>query len=103
MSDVQPPPWWHSGGSSDGSSNEDPNGPSQSVPDESWLSLLGSLSSLASQWWTSSQTGEHDQHGDPADYPDCLVCRVRSSLSVVLAEPDVQELPPIRWLPVRRL
>jgi hypothetical protein len=99
VSDVQPPPWWFS----DSGSDEDSNGPSQPAPDEGWLSLLGSLSSLASQWWATSQTGEHDQHENPADHPDCLVCRARSSLSVVLAEPDVQELPAVRWLPVRRL
>lgn len=99
MSDVQPPPWWYS----DEGSDKDSDRPPQPAPEENWLALLGSLGSLASQWWAASQTGNDDRTENPVDFLDQIVSRAQSSLSVVLTDPEVHELPAVRWLPVRRL
>lgn len=101
MSDVQRPPWWFS--------DEGSDPPSDRPREANWLSLLGSLGSMvgelasevAGDWWAASGAGAHAEHADPKDHPNCMICKTMTTVSVTLAERDVKELPPVRWLPLR--
>lgn len=94
MDEMERPPWWLS--------DDDP---SRSRAEESsgtnWMSLLGSLGSLAGEWWAASGAGDHAHHGEPADHPECLVCRAVVTFSTTTTQRQV--LPAVRWLPTRRL
>lgn len=93
MTDSERPPWWLS---------ENPQSdPSAKPAIPGWVSLLGSLGSVAGDWWAASGVGEHVNHGDPADHPDCIVCRTMATLATTSSEP--RALPATRWLPLRRL
>ena len=93
MTDGERPPWWLSENPQSGPSN----GPA--VP--GWATLLGSLGSVAGEWWAASGVGEHVNHSDPADHPECIVCRALATFATTASEP--RSLPATRWLPLRRL
>lgn len=107
MSDVQRPPWWLSDEESEPASEPT----SEPTREANWLSLLGSLgamvaelaSDVAGDWWANSGIGTHTEHADPTDHPNCVVCKTLTTVSVTLAEPETKQLPPVRWLPLRRL
>jgi hypothetical protein len=62
-------------------------------------------------WAAATVVEPHGEHGDPADHPDCLVCRtlalVQDRTGMTGPRPD-QPIPtekpspaePIRWIPV---
>jgi len=99
MDEVERPPWWLSG---DDSANEKPaSDPGEGTSEPNWTSLLGSLGSLAGEWWAASGAGDHGNHGAPAEHPECIVCRALVTVSAPDEQPKV--LPAVRWLPIRRL
>jgi hypothetical protein len=98
-------PWWLS--SETGGTGEDENAGSKSDTGgagTSWdvTSMLGMVSSLAGQWWASSGASEHATHEDPANHPDCVVCKGLLVLGSATRTPDLDVLPAVRWLPIRR-
>lgn len=103
MSELQRPPWWFSDEGSDPSTD--------GSRETNWLSMLGSLgtmfgelaSEIAGDWWAASGAASHSEHADPKDHPDCVICKAMTTVTVTLAEPEVRELPAVRWLPLRRL
>ena len=108
MTDGERPPWWLSENPSpeprEASEPREPSEPRErsdrpAVP--GWASLLGSLGSVAGEWWAASGVGEHVNHADPADHPDCIVCRALATFATTSSEP--RSLPATRWLPLRRL
>ncbi len=99
MDDIERPPWWLS--NAEPGDNERPAASGDSASDGSWMTLLGSLGSLAGQWWESSGAADHASHGDPADHPECIVCRAMATLATPVTQP--RSLPAVRWLPIRRL
>ncbi|MGA0210240.1 MAG: hypothetical protein ACO3LZ_10020 [Candidatus Nanopelagicales bacterium] len=104
MDEVERPPWWMS-------DDQDAEQPRETAA--SWSSLLGSLGSLsslgslgslgtvASELWAASGAADHGQHTDPAENPECIVCR--AMVAFAASSPEVRELPGIRWLPTRRV
>lgn len=106
--DVERPPWWLSGdGDGDSDSERSSNSEDQAswggLPSDMW-SLLGTVSSMAGEWWAASGASEHTGHQDPDSHPECAICRVLVSVRTVTAPPEVpSELPPPQWLPLRRL
>lgn len=94
MDEVERPPWWMSG-------DDASEGASSSAPEPNWMSLLGSLGSWAGELWASSGAGDHANHQDPDDHPECIVCRAVVTFSTAAVRP--RELPAVRWLPTRRL
>lgn len=103
MDDVDRPPWWLSDPNSndDASGDGDASGQPPGAGVGSWMSILGSLSSLAGEWWSASGASEHASHGEPSEHPDCLICRAMAT--VAFTPTQAKELPGIRWLPIRRL
>ena len=96
--DVERPPWWLSENQQNQDSHSDER---RSESGATWMSLLGSLSSLAGEWWSASGANEHGSHGDPAEHPECIVCRASVVLTPRSSEP--RTVPAVRWLDVRRL
>ena len=97
--DIERPPWWLSG---DGDpSNEDSSSDDSGA---SWdmASMLGMVTSMAGQWWASSGASQHASHDDPADNPDCVICKGLLVLSSATAAPAATELQDVQWLPIRR-
>jgi hypothetical protein len=99
MDDAVERPWWLS--SETGDANRSQNAGDTGA---SWdmTSMLGMVSSLAGQWWASSGASEHATHDDPAEHPDCVVCKGLLMLGSATRPPDPDVLPAVRWLPIRR-
>lgn len=103
--DVDRPPWWLSDGEQSGDNADDSSqqGSWGGIPTDMW-SLLGTVSSMAGEWWAASGASEHASHHDPDDYPECTICRVLVSVRTVTQTPEAPEaLPPVQWLPLRRV
>jgi len=92
-------PWWLSSGSGDagGKANSEDFGASWDM-----TSMLGMVSSLAGQWWASSGASDHAAHDDPAEHPECIVCKGLLALGSATRPPEPEVLPTVRWLPIRR-
>lgn len=105
MSDeMERPPWWLSGGNDpeDDSGASNDQGSWGGIPTDMW-SLLGTVSSMAGEWWAASGASDHADHGDPDDHPECTICRVLISVRTVTATSEpAAALPPVQWLPLRR-
>jgi hypothetical protein len=115
MDEVERPPWWMS----DEPTSDDPRETGadfEAGSAASWSSLLGSLGSLSSlsslgslgslgtvaaELWAASGAADHVRHTEPAEHPECIVCR--AMVTFVASQPEVRELPGIRWLPTRRV
>ncbi len=68
-------------------------------------SLLGTFGNLAGEWLTASGAGDHAEHGDPSEHPECMVCKVLVGVQTV-AQPSgapttATRLTRTRWLSVR--
>lgn len=121
--DMERPPWWMSGPNASEENGEQVSGGQGPSLGDMWsmLSMLGnmrdmgglgglgnlgnlaSLGSLAGEWWESSGASTHTEHDDPHDHPECLICKVLVGLqSVSQQPPGPTQLPPARWLSVRR-
>ncbi len=135
-------PWWYSGdeGTPDGedtegraagpvadaseslwsASPEDPagEGPDDSATTMDWTALLSGAARMV-DWATSTVMAPHAEHGDPAEHPQCVVCRtillvgdpasLASRLSPDASGPEdvappsahpVDAASPIVWIPV---
>ena len=99
MDEMERPPWWLSG--DDAANDKSSAGRNDGTSESNWMSLLGSIGSMAGEWWAASGAGDHGSHGDPAEHPECLVCRAMVTISAPTAPP--RALPAVRWLPIRRL
>lgn len=99
MTDGENPPWWLS--ENPRSEQSEPSQSSERSAAPGWATLLGSLGSVAGEWWATSGVGDHPNHGEPADHPECIVCRALVTFAATAPEP--RSLPATRWLPLRRL
>ena len=92
---MQKRPWWYSGDEDAGSPSE-PHGPSSSrgadaepsspeadggsgptdspVAGLDWTALVAGAQRMV-DWATDRVMAPHAEHGDPAEHPQCLVCR----------------------------
>lgn len=110
-------PWWYSGDENPGDGPGDgPEGESDSGSSVDWGALLSGAARMV-DWATSSVMAPHAEHGDPADHPQCVVCRtilLVGDPTGLLARPpsgdadggplvDHDEPAPaaeIRWIPI---
>jgi hypothetical protein len=126
--DVQRP-WWYSGepeGSDPG--GEDVNGPgidasagagsgaddesadTGSAPGVDWTLLVAGAQRMV-DWATERVMAPHAEHGDPAEHPQCVVCRtlvmvgdaegMRPPAPAESADAAVDEPGAIVWIPIR--
>ena len=112
-------PWWYSGEepeeSEDAAAGADRSAGDarSSVPGGSALDWQGLLSGAARMvdWAASAVVEPHAEHRDPAEHPDCLVCRTlvlvqdRTGMTAPTAQsPLASDAPPpaapIRWIPI---
>lgn len=111
---TPPRPWWYSG-DEESSTAELPTDyqPTDDQPAASggldWLSLLSSAQRMV-DWATEKVMTPHAEHDDPAQYPDCVVCRALVLIGSSGAGPGVGPAPspegvhpaaPIEWIPIR--
>ena len=106
MSDARTP-WWYSGG--------DDGEPDEAAPDEAsesattdWMGLLAGAVRMV-DWATSTVMAPHSEHEDPAEHPECLVCRtitlvgdpvgLTTTVARAGATAAAAPLPEVRWLP----
>jgi hypothetical protein len=113
-------PWWYSGEDEPEPRPDEPLVDAPEAEDSGtsmdWGALLSGAARMV-DWATSSVMAPHAEHRDPADHPQCVVCRTillvgdpTSLLARVpsdLADPeslvDPDEAPPapqIRWIPI---
>jgi len=105
--EMERPPWWLS--QSDGDDASDPTDPGSSSTAgggfaDMW-SLLGTFGNVAGEWLAASGAGDHAEHGDPSEHPECMVCKVLVGVQTV-AQPSsapttARPLARTRWLSVR--
>lgn len=117
MTDRPDLPWWFSG---DEASREHDAGDDGAAQQESsdggsragldWMGMLSGAARMV-DWAASAVVEPHGEHRDPAEHPDCMICRTLvllqdrtgmtapSSTSPVAADP-LREAEPIRWIPV---
>ena len=85
-----------------GASSDGPE-PGDSAPVD-WMGLLAGAARMV-DWATSAVLTPHAEHADPAEHPQCVVCRaillVGDRGAAVAEEPrDAAPAPRIRWIPV---
>ena len=124
--DMERPPWWMSSPNESDDTGEQRSGGQGPGLGDMWSMLgmlanmrdiagvggLGSLGglgnianlgSVAGEWWEASGASTHTEHDDPSAHPECLICKVLVGLqSVSQQAPGPTQLPPARWLGVRR-
>jgi hypothetical protein len=74
-------PWWYSGEEEEGPPTE-PGSREEAEPDDDtspasaldWGALLTGAARMV-DWATSAVMAPHAEHVDPADHPQCVVCR----------------------------
>lgn len=124
-------PWWYSGDDSDGAEGtgaepepvdglveETVEGPDhgtddtdgEAAPGMDWTLLVAGAQRMV-DWATERVMAPHAEHGDPAEHPQCVVCRtlvlVGDSSGMAPTDPDegVEETggepEPIAWIPIR--
>lgn len=107
-------PWWYSG--DDGPEPEP--GPEPKPESEGTAMDWGALLSGAARmvdWATSTVMAPHAEHGDPAEHPQCVVCRTITLVgdpsgllptpaadddSESLVEDEPAPAPRISWIPI---
>lgn len=135
-------PWWYSGppgdpaadgpapepdpephaGPGPGPGSEQGSGP-RSEPESEMIDWTGLLTGAARMvdWARGAVLDPHAEHRDPADHPDCVICRTfvivgeqsgmsprgegASTAAAGNAGPDAAEADepePIRWIPLRQ-
>lgn len=109
MSDERRP-WWYSGDEEPAEPSAEPTPESTdartdapSSPGLDWTALISGAQRMV-DWATTTVMAPHAEHGDPADHPDCVVCRTL----VLVADrqgsgPTAEPTPvtPIEWIPIR--
>ena len=102
------PPWWYSGSatpSGSESSDTPPTARPQSAQPTGSTPSLGDLMSMAStvvEWATDRVMAPHAEHRDPAEHPQCLICRASALLSPQTPSPRVPGHEPARimWIDI---
>ena len=104
-------PWWYSGDEPEESGGEQAAEASGGAPASlDWQGLLSGAARMV-DWAASAVVEPHGDHRDPADHPDCLVCRTlvlvqdRTGLTAPTPRSPVASEPPapaepIRWIPI---
>ena len=106
MSDSVEQPWWYSGDEPDASAG----GPSVGGTSLDWQGLLTGAARMV-DWAASTVVEPHADHLDPAEHPECLVCRTlalvqdRTGMTAPTPQspvpsPAPNPAPPIRWIPI---
>ena len=122
-------PWWYSGdpddgvadgedpvgdeahaGTDAGADHDDDEGAQGAVPGVDWTMLVAGAQRLV-DWATERVMAPHVEHGDPADHPQCVVCRtlvavgdpsaMRASMPEESDWQGAAEPPAIVWIPIR--
>lgn len=116
MTDRPDLPWWYSGDEDprpQGREDGEDSSSSEGAPLGGGLDWMGMLSGAARMvdWAASAVVEPHGEHRDPAQHPDCMICRTLAllqdrtgmtaptSASPVPADPGAPA-EPIRWIPV---
>ena len=113
---TQRTPWWYSGDESTDQAGPSSSQSSESAADSSpessgtdWMSLLGGAQRLV-DWAAERVMAPHAGHANPAEHPDCLVCKSMLLVGERFLGPfggERREMPPrhrppeIVWIPVR--
>jgi len=113
-------PWWYSGGAEaepapdsapEAGTDPDPDA-DDGAPDSGmdWSMLVAGAQRMV-DWATERVMAPHAEHDDPAQYPQCVVCRTLLLVGDSGGLPDVEdgldrdEAPdgpaPIVWIPIR--
>lgn len=110
-------PWWYSGDEPEDSGPAgDAGGAREDTADEAaggtldWQGLLTGAARMV-DWAASAVVEPHGEHRDPAEHPDCLVCRTlvlvqdRTGLTAPTPQSPVATEPPapaepVRWIPI---
>jgi hypothetical protein len=83
-------------------------------PGMDWSTLMAGAQRMV-DWATEKVMAPHAEHDDPAEHPQCMVCRTillvgdRSGLGTPMADndptvptaPHVDRPAPIQWIPIR--
>ena len=76
---VERRPWWYSGGDAD--VPDDPQAPPEAEPEPTppnagmdWSMLMMGAAKMV-DWATERVMAPHAEHEDPAEHPQCVVCR----------------------------
>lgn len=116
MTDERPVPWWYSGDEPDAHGATGANGANGADDSQEagagaaldWLGLLSGAVRMV-DWAAGAVLEPHAGHQDPAEHPDCLVCRtvglVSDRTGLLRPSPqtgDAEAVPaePIRWITV---
>lgn len=95
-------PWWYSGSAD--AVDDDSAAASEEAPSGlDWGALIGGAQRMI-DWATERVMAPHADHVDPADHPDCVVCR-----TILLVgerrddrpKPERHDAPTITWIPIR--
>jgi hypothetical protein len=86
-------PWWYSG-------DDEPAG-ERSAPQWDPTGLVAAANQLV-DWATERFVTPHAEHADPADYPNCVLCRGSTVLGTIARPATTEPVEPITWIPVRR-
>lgn len=111
MTDARTP-WWYSGGeegeSQDAAPDEATERAERESPTTDWMGLLAGAVRMV-DWATSTVMAPHSEHEDPAEHPECLVCRtitlvgdpvgLTTTVARSGATPPAAPAPEVRWLP----
>ncbi len=117
MTDHPDLPWWYSGDEvpRDGGGDDQGAAPRESSDGgpRGGLDWMGMLSGAARMvdWAASAVVEPHGEHRDPAEHPDCMICRTlvllqdRTGMTAPTSSSPVpadlpREAEPIRWIPV---
>ena len=117
MTDRPDLPWWYSGDDVQSGGGEGDDGAAQRGSTDGgsragldWMGMLSGAARMV-DWAASAVVEPHGEHRDPAEHPDCMICRtlvllqdrtgmtMPTSTSPVPADPPA-EAEPIRWIPV---
>ena len=111
----EPRPWWYSGEDSgdQGVGGEgEPGQPELGEPGDDdavpidWTAMLSGAMRMM-DWDTSAVMAPHAEHEDPAEHPQCVVCRgillmggQRTVPAAASDENDRRAATPITWIPI---
>jgi hypothetical protein len=110
---VTQSPWWYSGDDQDGAGQsqggEAADHGMHGLPTMDWLAMLGGAQRVV-DWAADKVMAPHAGHENPADHPDCLVCKSMLLVGERFLGPfggERRQMPPrhqpteITWIPIR--
>lgn len=95
-------PWWYSG--PNGGSDPDPDGAADgdAADDASgavdWMGMLAGAARMV-DWARGAVLDPHAEHVDPAEHPDCMICRTIVVVGDQVGMPSRREAPPTSGVP----